>query len=322
MKQWNESFAERPGVVWAVLLLFVSAVFTSGCNGDVFITKLRVSAANAEVSRACPEWRIGVSGKNWTVKDINFYGREDYIYFAGVEGDAPLRIQSPYVDLYVRTGSDYIDIELADYVGSATGTLSFTVTDGYDYIPVEVSVEPDVITGVNIEDVSYTLDSWGGYPDENYTEKVITYNYPNGLSEAGLLEFRKPESCPIRYYFIGIPDASFFAQRVLESRQEVPIPSYTFHSSPTHDFWGMTGDRAVLTTEYAQTITKEVPPVPAPVELPASTPLTVTLWCDYEAVSLQCRIRAVNETSGERDTISCVLRMWVPVKFNATVEKK
>lgn len=116
--------------------------------------------------------------------------------------------------------------------------------------------------------------------------------------------------------------ADLFAYRVLNSGITVPIPSYTFPTSPTRDFWTMAGDVAALSSVSTQTITKVVPPVPAPVELPPGTPLIVALSCDYEAVALQCHITALNEATGARETIPCVLHLWVPVKFNATVEKK
>ncbi len=322
MKQCKKSLSILGRSLFCSLLLAVLAVFLPGCNGDVFITKLTVSVQQAEVSAEHSVARIGVSGKNWIVKDINFYNSEEYINYGGVDENGRLRILTAFTDLSMRTGSDYVEVELVDYAGNGQGTLSFTVTDGYEYLSVGIAVLPTKTFPVKIEDITYTLDSWGGYPDENFTENVITYAYPEGVPEATLFEFPSPESLPVRYFFEAFVGADLFAYRVLNSGITVPIPSYTFHTSPTRDFWTMTGDVAALSSVSTQTITKVVPPVPAPVELPPGTPLIVTLSCDYEAVALECHITALNETTGTREVIRGTLRMWVPVKFNVTVEKK
>lgn len=322
MKQCKKSLSILGRSLFCSLLLAVLAVFLPGCNGDVFITKLTVSVQQAEVSAEHSVARIGVSGKNWIVKDINFYNSEEYINYGGVDENGRLRILTAFTDLSVRTGSDYVEVELVDYAGNGQGTLTFTVTDGYEYLPVEVGVLPTKTFGVKVEDVSYTLDSWSGYPDDDFTEKVFTYAYPEGVPEATVFEFPSPNSLPVKYFFEASPGSDRFAYRVLNSGRQVPIPSYTFHSSATHDFWAMAGDVASLSSVIARTSTNIVPPLPAPVELPTGTPLIVAMTCDYEAVALECHITALNETTGTREVIRGTLRMWVPVKFNVTVEKK
>lgn len=322
MKQCKKSLSILGRSLFCSLLLAVLAVFLPGCNGDVFITKLTVSAAEDEVSDEHPVARIGVSGKDWVVKDISFYNRNEYNTYNDIGESGSLHILTALAELYVRSERDYVEVELVDYAGNGQGTLSFTVTDGYEYLSVGIAVLPTKTFPVKIEDITYTLDSWGGYPDENFTENVITYAYPEGVPEATLFEFPSPDSLPVRYFFEAFVGADLFAYRVLNSGITVPIPSYTFHTSPTRDFWTMAGDVAALSSVSTQTITKVVPPVPAPVELPPGTPLIVTLSCDYEAVALQCHITALNETTGTREIIHGTLRMWAPVKFNVTVEKK
>ena len=307
--------------VRAVAGALPAALMLAGCNGDVFIKPITATPDRAEVSATHPAVRIHVSGKDWTVEDICFAGSGAYTEFGGLHDSDIRHVESPFVDMYVRAGSDYIDVEYVDYAGSEPGTLSFSVTDDYQYIPVEITVMPNAEQTIEIEEVTYTLDTWGGYPDQNYTANLITYVYPKGLPEPTMFTFPAPETVPVQYFFEPDGEAGLFVNRVLNSGIAVPVPSYTRNLSWEDDFWAMTGEEAPLTTKISKTSTAVVPPVPAPVELPADMPLDVTLTCDYESVELYCRIKAKN-AAGTSATVRCTLRMLVPVKFNALVEKR
>ncbi len=301
-------------------LYAVMALFLPACNDDVFIKPLVVSTENVEVGPENKSGRIDVSGKDWLVKDVWFDGDEGYSYVSP-SGDGSYHVETVYTDLYVRQYSDCIGIELVNYCGNSPATLGFVVTDGYEYEDVTVSVLPTDPFVIEIEDISYQFTSWSGYPDEDFTDNVITYTYPEGLSEPVSFTFPDLGDLPELYRFEPRPDADLFARRVLSSGIVVPVPSYTRYTPP-HDFWSLTGREAPLTTQRSMMKTTFVPPMPAAVDLPAGQPLAVSLLCEYESVGLACTIKAKNPASGISETIECELRLIHPVELSTKVVVK
>lgn len=296
----------------AVIVLSMTA-----CNNDIFIKKLLLSTDYAKLGPDCLNTQIKVTGEDWDIFNVFFYGDGESMDCPPAS-DGIYHIETEYADLYLRKGSDFVEIELIGYEGLNPAVLTFAIADEYVYKEIAVDILPTGKFDIEIEDISYILYSWGGYPDEDYTKTIITYSYPQGLSEPASFVFPEVESLPVSYYFEGFGD-DIFVQRVLNSGISVPIPSYTFHSSPTHDTWSMAGEKAALTTMLASERTAFVPPMPPAVELPAATPLAVRLLCDYESVSLSCTIKASNVTTGKEETFDCRLRMKVPVRFKTEI---
>ena len=270
--------------LYLALLSAVVVLFLPACNDDVFIKPLVVSTEKVEVGPENKSGRIDVSGKDWLVKDVWFDGDEGYSYVSP-SGDGSYHVETVYTDLYVRQYSDCIGIELVNYCGNSPATLGFVVTDGYEY------------------------------------ENVITYTYPEGLSEPVSFTFPDLGDMPELYRFEPRPDAGLFARRVLSSGIVVPVPSYTRYTPP-HDFWSLTGREAPLTTQRSMMMTTFVPPMPAAVDLPAGQPLAVSLLCEYESVGLACTIKAKNPASGISETIECELRLIHPVELSTKVVVK
>lgn len=302
------------------LIITLLAIFMSSCNNDIFIEKLILSTDYVKLGPDCPDMQIKVSGKDWDILNVSFYGDGESMACPPAS-DGIYHIETAYADLYLRKGSDYVDIELIGYEGLNPAVLTFAIADEYVYKDIVVDILPTGKFDIKIDDISYILYSWGGYPDEDYTRTLVTYSYPHGLTESASFVFPEVVSLPVSYYFESFED-DIFVQRVLNSGISVPIPSYTFHSSPTHDTWSMTGEKAALTTMRTSVHTAFVPPMPPAVELPAAIPLVVRLLCDYESVSLSCTIKASNMTTGKEETFDCRLRMSVPVRLETKVITK
>ena len=302
------------------LITTLLTIFMSACNNDIFIEKLVLSTDYVKLGPDCRDMKINVSGKDWDILNVCFYEDRESMACPPAS-DGIYHIETTYADLYLRKDHDYVNIELIAYEGLNRAVLTFAIADEYVYKDIVVDILPTGKLDIKIEDVSYILNSWGGYPDEDYTRTLVTYSYPHGLTESAYFVFPDVVSLPVSYYFEGFGD-DIFVQRVLNSGISVPIPSYTFHSSPTHDAWSMTGEKAALTTMSASIPTAFVPPMPPAVELPADTPLAVSLLCDYESVSLSCTIKASNATTGKEETFNCRLRMRVPVRLETKVITK
>jgi len=300
------------------LIFILLTLGLSACNDDVFVEPLKVSTGKGEIGPDNKTLFIGISGSNWSVKDICYYDAEgstrpDY-------SDDAFRVSTAFTKLDMDVKRNGLEIHLTSYLGKEPGSLVFTVTSGgYEYHDVNIHVLPTGTYDINIEDVSYVFDQWSGYPDENFTDKVIIYKYPEGLSEATSFVFPTQEHANMLYKFEPMPDADTFAQRVLNSGILVPIPTYGPFAGNTTDFWVMKGQEAKLTTNRSAFLTTYLPPVPAAVELPAGKPLAVILMCEYESIGLDCTIKAVNPATELTETIECKLRMDMPNKYRVKV---
>lgn len=308
--------AMRKKILYA-LQIAVMVLSMTACNNDIFIKRLLLSTDYAKLGPDCMTSQIKVTGEDWDVFNVCFYGDGESVACPPAS-DGIYHIETAFADLYLRKGSGDVSIELIGYEGLSPAVLTFAIADEYVRKEIAVDILPTGKFDIEIEDISYILYSWGGYPDEDYSKTLIAYSYPQGLSEAASFAFPEVVSLPVSYYFEGFGD-DVFVQRVLDSGISVPIPSYTFHSSPTHDTWSMAGEKADLTTKRTSIRTAFVPPMPPAVELPAATPLAVRLLCDYESVSLSCTIKASDVTTGKEVTFDCRLRMNVPVRLKTEV---
>lgn len=298
------------------------AIILSACNDDIFIKNLTLSDVPEELGPDRLSASIAVEGTDWYImKDVVFAGSEGAASY--VESDNGIfHVATAFADLYVRQAKDKIKLELVRYQGGEPGLLSFTVTDGYAYRDVAVTVLPTSDFTIEIKDISYTLTSWTGYPEEDRTVAIMSKPYPEGLTEPMEFSFPTVRELHVDYFFEAWGDPDDFERMVLGSGFEVPVPSYTLHINPQNGYWTIAGDSASLTLNSSTFITSCVPPMPEAVLLPAGTPLTVKLRCQYDSVGLECLITAVNTATGEERDVHCVLRMRVPVRLQVNIDSE
>lgn len=299
------------------LYIILLGIIFSACNNDIFIEPLKVETDTGVLGPDCLTANIRISGEKWTVKELWFSSEEGTYH--GMPDGASYSFETPYVELngYYTTGG--IVVNLISYLGRSDATLGMTIYDGYEYLPLEITVKPTTEYSIRILDVDYTLNQWSGYPDEDFTRRVITYRYPEGLAMPLDFSFPKVESMPVLYAFMSWNSEDIFAQRVLSSGITVPIPSYVRIESGHINSWEMTGEEAPLTTSRSQIMTRFVPSLPDAIELPAGKPLAVTLLCDYESLGLDCTISAINPMTEQPEEVRCQLRLMVPVEFKSEI---
>ena len=300
------------------LYIIVLGIVLSACNNDIFIEPLKVVSDTQVLGPDCRTASIRVSGKNWTVKDL-WFSSEEGMYHGNMEGES-YSFVTPYVELNGHYTSGGIVVNLVSYLGNSDATIGMTVCDGYEYIPLEITVRPTAEYSIKVLDVDYTLTQWSGYPSEDYTRSVITYRYPEGLSEPTEFSFSKIEDMAVDYFFMPWDSDDLFAERVLNSGITVPIPSYVGYAMGHMSAWEMAGEEAPLTTSRSMVFTRFVPAMPKAVTLPAGKPLEITLLCEYESLGLDCTVRAINPMTQQPEEVECKLRLMIPVKFKSEIK--
>ena len=300
------------------LLITILALGLSSCNDDIFIKPFKISPDSGEVGPEQKVLFIKISGDDWTVTGMRYH--DDAGWTIPVRDSEVIEIQTAFTEMSVYRQGDGLEIHLDSYVGREPGTLEFTVDNGYEGLEANVSVLPTGAYNLEILDVSYVLNQWSGYPDEDITRTVITYSYPEGLPEPTSFVFPKLDDMPQLCRFMPWNEDDIFAARVFNSGQPVPIPSYGPFVDKKYNGWVMAGKAAVLTTNRQEVLTPYLPPMPAAVELPAGCPLKVSLLCNYESAALDCTIKAVNPLTGTTETVAGRLRMLVPMEFASVVK--
>ena len=299
-------------------LITILALGLSSCNGDIFLKPFKISPDSGEVGPEQKDLFIKISGDEWSVTGIRYY--DDAGWTVPVSDSGVIEIQTAFTEMSVYRQSDGLEIHLNSYVGKEPGYLSFIVDNGYEGLEANVSVLPTSEYNLEILDVSYVLNQWSGYPDEDLTRTVITYSYPEGLLEPTYFIFSELDDMPQLYRFEPWDEDDVFAARVFNSGLSVPIPSYGPFVDKKYNGWVMAGKAAVLTTSRQEVQTPYLPPMPAAVELPAGCPLKVSLLCNYESVALECTIKTVNPLTGLTETVAGRLRMLVPMEFASEVK--
>lgn len=300
------------------LYIIVLGVVLTACNNDIFIEPLNVESDTDVLGPDCRTASIRVSGKNWTVEEL-WFSSEEGMYHGTMEGES-YSFKTPYAELNGHYTSGGIVVNLVSYLGNSDARLGMTICDGYEYIPVEITVRPTAEYSVEILDVDYTLNQWSGYPDKDYTRNVISYRFPEGLAEPREFSFPNIEDMPVDYFFMPWYSDDLFADRVLNSGISVPVPSFVGYAIGHPSAWEMAGEEAPLTTSRSIIFTRFVPTMPAAVTLPAGKPLEVTLFCEYECLGLDCTVRAVNPMTQQPEDVECQLQMMVPVKFISEIK--
>lgn len=300
--------------IYLSITLAVLCILLAACNGDIFIKPLKVKADTDSLGPDCRTAFIKVTGENWYVSDMWYTSGETYVY-QGVLEDDSYSFKLSNVEINGHIVKDGIKVNLVSYLAEDPATIGVTVTDGYDYIPLQMRVYPTGEYDIEILDVSYNQKSWLGYPDEDFTTAVLTVQFTEGLAEPTEYSFQTPGSLPGIYWFFSYEEDNDFAQKLLDSGIAVPIPSFANKGW----FWEMSGEEAPLRMSQTNHDFTVLPRMPKAVELPAGKPLKVSLLCSYESVGLECAVKAVNPLTGEAETVQCILRMIVPVKFETEV---
>lgn len=298
--------------IFTLTVLCIAALLT-GCNDDIFIKPLKVKADTETLSPDSPTAFIRVSGDDWKVSEI-WYESDDYVY-RGVPDGNSYTFKSPFAEINGHCTDDGIVVNLVNYLGSSVATVGMTVTDGYDSVDVSLKVEPTREYSIEILGVDYTLDSWWGYPDEAVTSKVVSFRFPQGLTESRQFTFDKPQTMPVRYFFEPMYSDNVFAQQVVSCGLTVPIPTPVQSGFR----WELTGEEVPLVSSAQQYDSTVMPPMPGAVSLPAGIPLSVALLCDYESVGFDCTVTAVNPITEQPEEVQCRLHLLVPVKFKSEV---
>lgn len=296
-----------------ISLIFCSlAMLLAGCNDDVFIKPLEVSPADGSLGPDCTSMHISVSGEQWHIRSVSFISDLINTSIPGESGE--WNLTTPFVALSVHEAAAGVDVILEQFVSNEKGSLYITVEDDYDDSVVVIDITPTDAFTIDIKNVTYTLNSWGGYPDEDFDYDIPIRSYPHGLSEPE--DFAVPElrSLPVLYLFRGWND-DVFENKVLNSWLPVPVPTYNYGSVG----WIMRGETAKLTSNRSYFDTSYFPEPPKTIALPAGRPLAVGLIVRYECVSLDCCIDVVSPGSGETRTIDCKLLMWVPMTIDSQV---
>lgn len=292
------------------------------CNDNVFIKRLEVSPGEGVLGPDCLQAVFRVEGEDWKIDGVWFSSPDGRDYMYKTNGGDVYELTSPYVSLNFSKRDNVVVVELESYLADDAAHTGFTVTDGYEYKDVTLKVAPTGAYHIEIISVDYTTDSWWGYPDEDFTDKVMTYQFPQGFSEPREFTFPKQEMLPMLYRFQPRGDIDDFGAKVLDCHLKVPVPTYTINEPGYTDFWTMTGERVSLTTNRNVIEQHFLPPMPPAVVLPANTPVAVSLLCDYEGVGLACTIKARNPLTEKVETIECYLQYLLPVKFSTEVVTK
>lgn len=308
--------------IYLVTLVLLSLEVLCGCNDNVFIKRLEVMPEVAEIGPDCPKAVFRVEGELWKIDDVWFSSADgrDYVYKRAEDKD--VSIKTPYASLSFLKREGCVEVVLESFLSGDSATAGFTVTDGYEYKYISLKVYPTGTYNIEIISVDYLTESWWGYPDEDFTDKVITYQFPQGFSEPKQFTFPKMDMLPMLYRFQPNGNIDDFGAKVLDSHLKVPVPTYTINEPGYTDFWTMTGEEAVLTTNRSLIEQHFLPPMPPAVELPANKPLEVSLLCDYESIGLSCTINARNPMTDKIETIECYLQYLLPVKFSTEVVTK
>lgn len=301
-----------------ILVITILTLGLASCNDDVFIEPLKVSAESGELGPDQKELFIDISGGDWVVKNMWFYDDEGQTY--ANNNDGTFEIHTAFSELTALVKSKGLEINLISCLNNNPASLCFTVTNEYDTRDIVVTVFPTGSYDIEIQDVSYVLDQWGGFPNEDFTSQVITYAYPQGLAEATSFAFPQLDDMPVLYRFEPWNEDDIFARLVFGSGVVVPVPTYGPFIGDKLNFWIMADEKAELTMSRKHFFSPYIPPMPAAVDLPAGRPLDVSLYCYYESIGLQCSIKAVNPATGLSETVKGRLRMMMPMKFTSEVQ--
>lgn len=296
------------------LSVVVSAALLSGCNDNIFIKPLKVETDTEALGPDCRTAHISVSGEDWSVQ--YFWFHTEYDSYSGTLSGDSYTFTTPYAELSGHLTGDGIVVDLSYYLGSSPAYLDLTLTDGFEDKNVKLTVNPTEEYVIDVLDIDYTLHSWTGYPDKDYSMGLMSY-ITSGSDKPVDFSFQKPETVLMYYCFEPFDPEDFFAARVAGCGVTVPIPS----RSENGFYWEMTGEEARLQTSITRHATTVMPPLPEPVTIPAGGPMQLRLICDYECVGIDCTITAVNPGNGQPEKVNCQLKMLVPVQFRTEISE-
>ena len=297
-----------------IILLFLTLT-TAGCNNDIFITPMKVSAERVELGPDRPTASVHIDG-DWHFKGAEYTGDNEYQWAYADKDEC--RFETPFLDFTIKIHEHDIDMTLETYLGSAPGEINIYVANEFDDKIITATIEPTGEFKIDIKDISYTLDRWSGYPDQDKTYAILVVSFPEGPEEDMWYSFPAPKAMPVLYWFESWDGGSVFADRVLSSGHMVPVPSYS--KTEYYFDWELLGDEVPLSMRRKDFNTTHYPALPEPLFLEAGVPVKLYLRCDYESLGFNGTIKAENCHTGEIKDIDFVLHMLMPMKFHATVE--
>lgn len=290
-----------------LFLLILPALLLSGCNNDVFIKPLTVSAGDVVLDQPGSSAHVEVSDGMWYFQyictaDGNTIFEPDFTY----------SVDTPFEKYYIRANSNGFDIVLDYLVGNKAQLLAVGISNGADTKEVKIRLEPSALP--EIVSTQYNLTSWSGYPDEDYNETIYEIHMPLGV-ESGVYNFAPVTELPAVYRFISWNDShEGYIGEILDSGINVPVPSHTPGKYPT---WQLLGLEVPLSQNNSPVILTDIPATPSSIEVPRRTPVAIMLECDYEELGFECTITARNPVSGSTVEIACEFRILTPQKIYA-----
>lgn len=289
------------------LLLAVLLGFAlGGCNNDVFIRPLEISADELTLDAEHPAARIRVEGgEDWR---FSVAGPS----FANSAGGDEIAVDEPIFKGSIRRTAGGLDLRLDRYIAREPIELTITVYDDYTTKNVQVKLLP---TGsVEVLGIDYTLSSWGTFEPYTRTEVVSETHYPQGLSSP-TVDFLRPEALPTVYRFRPVLSDPV-GELAVSSGTVVPVPS----PGPYVWDWALQGETAPLVRDWAPLMLSHFPSMPPPLQVPVGVPVGVRLMCDYECCSFYCRVRVDLGAGGEERVIDAHLMIEMPVKLYSEYE--
>lgn len=306
-------------------IILLSLVLTA-CNDDVFIEHLEITPEESELGSDRMSDFLKVAGPDWHVFQVNYDDGEQLTFgeHSSAWHDNKLQIITSRSSLSLSIENDGIMVNLDRYLNDRPASLSIEVSGEYQQKSALINVLPTGSYTIEIKDVSYNLDTYSGYPDEDYSFDIQTVSFSQGLSEPTDYTFAPIKELPIIYWFRLLGNETEFTKRLLESRIKIPVPEYTWYTSfETPHCWMLLGQKVPLSSQQSAFFsTVMIPRMPAPVSLPAGKPLEVTLFCQQECVGLDLTVSAVNPVTGQTEEVPMKLFMFKPAKFTTEVKFK
>ena len=289
------------------LFILLMGSFLPACNNDVFIKTLKVKADTDVLGPDCRTATISVSGEKWEVTELWF--KTGTIFYRGTMEGNSYSFKTSFAELNGGYTDKSITINLVSYLGNSPATVGLTVRDGYEDARVEITVNPTGDYDIQILKVDYTLNTWFGYPERDFTATVRSVELAADIVDK--YTFPQPDGMPIEYNFEPFYPDDQFAARVVDCNISVPIPSYTGKGM----FWEMAGEKVPLHAAPTRWTTKIMPAMPGEIDVPKDAAVRLALLCDYEGMGLDCTITAINPLTQKPEEVKCRLNLTVPVKF-------
>lgn len=163
-----------------------------------------------------------------------------------------------------------------------------------------------------ITDISFDLDTYVEYPDEDEERLVATMCYPDGYYPGESKLFFIISQVPRNYQFTLFSDDPDLITHIGASTTHVSVPSY---SDDPDQRWAMRGDKSLFTGRASGSNTFFFPEVPNKVEAPRGAPGDVTINCIYRKVRFDYELTFFNPATRVTKKLPGQLYIEMPIEF-------